>query len=81
MAKVGLLDVNIVCFRRQMNGLNTGLASPPQGARVAIVTHDNRYAPLNAATGTGMQQALKRRSLMRDENSKVHGSDWLCRAQ
>jgi hypothetical protein len=34
-----------VRFRRQMNGLSTGLASPPQGARAAVVAHDNRYAP------------------------------------
>jgi hypothetical protein len=70
----------LVRVRRQMNCLNTGLASPPQGARVAIVAHDNRYAPLDAATGKGIQQALKRRSLMRGENSNVHGSGWLCRA-
>ena len=70
----------LVRFRRQMNGLNTGLASPPQGARVAIVAHDNRDAPLNAAIGKGIQQALKGRSLMRGENSNVHGSGWLCRA-
>jgi hypothetical protein len=62
-----------------MNGLNTGLARSPQGARVAIVAHDNRDAPLNAAIGAGIQQALKRRSLMRGENSKIHGSSslWL----
>jgi hypothetical protein len=64
----------LVRFRRQMNGLHTGLASPPQGARVAIVAHDNRDAPLNAATVKSIQQALKRRALMRGENSKVHGS-------
>jgi hypothetical protein len=37
-------------------------------------------APLNAAIGKGIQQGLKRRSLMRGENSTVHGSGWLCRA-
>src|SRR5262245_1888561 len=56
-----------------MNGLNTGLPSPPQGARVAIVADDNRDAPLNAAIRKRIQQALKRRSLMRCENSNVHG--------
>jgi hypothetical protein len=64
----------LVRFRRYMNGPNTGLASPAQGARVAIVAHDNRDAPLNAAIGTGIQQGLKRRSLMRGENSNVHES-------
>ena len=69
-----------VRFQRQMNCRNTGLARPPQGASVAIVAHDNRDSPLNAATGKGIQQALKRRSFMRGENSKIHGSSWLCLA-
>jgi len=63
-----------------MNGLDTRLASPPQGARVAIVAHDYRDAPLDAATGKGIQQALKCRSLMRGENSNVHGWTILGRA-
>jgi hypothetical protein len=58
-----------------MNSLNAGLARAPQGARVAIVAHDHRDAPLDAAIGTGIQQALKRGSLVRRENSHVHGSD------
>jgi hypothetical protein len=69
----------LVRFRRQMNCLNTGLARPPQSAGVAIVAHDNRDATTNAASGKGIQQALKRRSLMRGENSNVHGSGSLCR--
>ena len=69
-----------VRFRRQVNRLNTGLPGPPQGASVAIVAYDDRYAPLDAATGKGIQQALQRRSLMRCENSNFHGSGWLCRA-
>jgi hypothetical protein len=64
----------LVSLRRQMNRVNTSLASPAQGAGVAIVAHDDRYAPLDAAAGTGIQQALKRRSLMRGENSNIHGS-------
>ena len=63
----------LVRLQRQMNGLNTGLARPPQGASVAIVADDNRDARLNAAIGTRLQHALQRRSLMRGENSKVHG--------
>jgi hypothetical protein len=50
--------------------LNTGLARPPQGASVAVVAHDNRDAPPNAAIGKGIQQGLKRSPFMRGENSK-----------
>jgi hypothetical protein len=35
----------LVRFRRQMNCLNTGLPSPPQGARAAVVAYDNGNAP------------------------------------
>src|SRR5687768_1366580 len=62
----------LVRFRRQMNCLNTGLASSLQRARVAIVAHDNRDPPLNAVSGKGIQQALKRRSRKPGENTEVH---------
>lgn len=64
-----------------MNCLDTGLTRPPQGARVAIVAHDDRDAPLNAAIGKGIQQALQRRSLMRGENANVHGSGFESRRE
>ena len=63
----------VVCLRRQMNGRHIGLASPLQGASVAVVAHDHRDARLDTPSGTGIQQALQRRSLVRGENSKVHG--------
>ena len=56
-----------------MNCLNAGLASLDQRARVAIVAHHHRNPPRYAPTRERIEQTLKRRSLVRGENSKVHG--------
>ena len=65
----------VVRLRRQVHGVNPGLASPPQGPGVAVVAHDHSDTPLDAAVGKGVKHALQRRPLMRGENSNVHGSN------
>ena len=56
-----------------MNCLNAGLASLDQRARVAIVAHHHRNSPRYAPIRERIEQTLKRRSLVRGENSQVHG--------
>src|SRR6185436_1512401 len=57
----------------QVHGLHPGVPGPPQGAGVAVVAHHHSDMPRDAAVGTGIQQALQRRPLMRGEHSDVHG--------
>jgi RNA:NAD 2'-phosphotransferase (TPT1/KptA family) len=56
-----------------MNCLNAGLARLDQRVRVAVVAHDHRNPPRYVPTHERIEQTLKRRSLVRGENSKVHG--------
>src|SRR5580704_7917546 len=61
-----------------MNCLNAGFASLNQCARVAIVAYHHRNPPRYPPSGERIEQTLKRRSLVRGENSKVHGSYLYC---
>ena len=65
-----------MCFRGKVNRANAGLSSLGQGARIAIVAHDDSYASGYASARKGLDEALKRRSFMRRKNSKVHCRYW-----